>query len=404
MGGSLKQGWEVPPYPYDLLNGLKELAAKRAASMGLGHFVDVSVGDPCDEPPEIVKAALAEARGLRSYPASAGSPGLREAFASYMHRRFGVSLEVSQVAACTGLKELIGGLPGWLHLLQPDRDTVLYPRVGYPTYEMGARLAGLRPLAVPVDEDGRMDLDGVNSKDAVRSLVIYVNSPSNPTGALMDLKSVVEWGRGHGVTVVSDEAYAELTWDGDPQSALAWGEQGVLSLHSLSKRSSLAGLRCACYCGDRNLVGHLVEIRRHAGLMASGPAQYAAQVAWSDDAHVEPQRQRYKRRLELLVALARAAGAEASMPQGGIYVWAKARPGQDFLDPEKARPGQDSAARDKARPGQDSAAWALARRLAGDFGLVGAPGSLYGEEHGRHVRLAAVVEEDRLDELIEALS
>jgi aspartate/methionine/tyrosine aminotransferase len=375
MGGSVTQGWEVPPYPYDLLSELKELAEKRSAGMGLEQLVDVSVGDPCDEPPEIVRHALAEARGLRSYPASAGTVGLREAFAAYMLRRFDVSLEVSQVAVCTGLKELIGGLPGWLHLLRPDRDTVLYPRVGYPTYEMGARLAGLRPLAVAVDASGHMDLDAVSSKDAQRALVVYVNSPSNPTGALLDLKTVVDWGRMHGVTVVSDEAYAELTWEGKPRSALAWGEEGVLSLHSLSKRSSLAGLRCGCYCGDRSLVAHLVEIRRHAGLMASGPAQYAAQVAWSDDAHVEPQRQRYKRRLELLVSLARAAGAEASMPQGGIYVWAKGRPEEDLAD------------------------WALARRLASGCGLVGAPGSLYGEAPGLHVRLAAVVEESKLLEL-----
>ena len=359
-------GFEPPIYPFDRLAPLAEKAAAHD-----GGIVDLSIGTPADPPPPFVADALATPELARGYPASIGTAELREAAAGWLARRFAVEVPPSAVAACIGTKELVVGLPHWLHLRTPDRDTVLYPAVSYPSYEMGAILAGLRAVPVPVDDRWRLDVAAISADDAARALCLWSNSPGNPAGGLDDLAAVVAWGRDHDVTVLSDECYAEFTWDGPPRSVLQSGPEGVVALHSVSKRSNLAGLRVGFYAGDPGLVRYLADVRKHAGFMVPGPAQHAAAAALGDDVHAEEQAARYRRRLARLRAiLADGLGVEAAMPGGGIYVWAPA-------------------------PGGD--AWAMVERLAAEAGCLASPGEFYGPEAAGHVRLAVVVPDDRLE-------
>jgi succinyldiaminopimelate transaminase len=353
-----------PPYPYDRLDELKAVAADRP-----GGLVDLSIGTPCDAPPDAVVEALARSGAERGYPPSIGTAAYREAAAGWMARRLGVTVEPSQVAACVGTKELVAGVPQWLRLRRPDLDTVLYPVPSYPTYEMGATLAGCR--AVPYRQ-----LDDIDPADAARALCLWVNVPGNPTGALADLGEAAAWGRQRGVPVLSDECYVEFTWDGPPRTILEHGLEGLLAVHSLSKRSNLAGARAGCYAGDADLVRYLSEVRKHVGLMVPGPVQAAAVAAWADDAHVDAQRARYCARLDLLRQALAAIGVDAPMPQGAFYLWAPA-------------------------PGGD--AWALTRRLAADGGALVSPGEFYGREGAGHVRLAVVQPDERIGLVAERL-
>lgn len=357
-------GYVPPPYPYERLDAFKPLAAKFE-----GGLVDLSIGTPCDAPPQQVLDVLASSNSERGYPASIGSVDLRNAFSRWMQRRFAVTMDPKNISACIGTKEFVGTLPQWLKLRTPDRDTVLYPAVSYPTYEMGAVLARCRAVPVPMNDRGGLDLSSISELDAARALVLWVNSPSNPTGALDDLSAAASWGRSHGVPVFSDECYAEFTWQGPPQSILQHGSEGVVAVHSLSKRSNLAGLRVGAYAGDPELVSYLSEIRKHVGLMVPGPAQAAGVAALDDDDHVHQQRQTYLRRLSTMAdILQRWSGLPVGMPEGGFYLW--------------------------FRVGD---AWAFTERLAREGGALISPGDLYGSQGREFVRVAVVQNDEALD-------
>ncbi|MGC1513358.1 MAG: aminotransferase class I/II-fold pyridoxal phosphate-dependent enzyme [Acidimicrobiales bacterium] len=359
-------GFVPPAYPYDRL---APLAARARAHDG--GVVDLSIGTPSDPPPSAVLEALADSGAERGYPPSVGSVGLREAAQGWMRRRLDVEVPTSAIAACIGTKELVAGMPHWLRLRDPSRDTVLYPAVSYPSYAMGATLAGCRAVPVPVDAQWRIDLSAVASDDAERALCLWANTPGNPAGGLDDLGAVAAWGREHGVPVLSDECYAEFTWDGPRRSILAHGSKGLLAVHSVSKRSNLAGLRVGFYAGDAELVGYLSELRKHAGLMVPGPAQYAAAVALGDDDHVEVQARRYRRRLERAQhILSEAFDIKAPLPGGGLYLWF---------------------------PAPDGDAWAFTERLAVEGGCLVTPGEFFGPSGAGHVRLAVVAPDTRLD-------
>jgi aspartate/methionine/tyrosine aminotransferase len=212
--------------------------------------------------------------------------------------KFDIDIPLSQIAAAVGSKEFVVTTPQWMKLRTPSRDTVLFPAVSYPSYAMGATLSGCRPVAVPMTASGGIDISKISADDAKRALMIWMNSPSNPTGALDDMEAVVNWGRANNVPVFSDECYVEFTWQGKPTTALQYGTEGVIALHSLSKRSNLAGLRVAFYAGDADIVHYLKEVRKHAGLMVPGPAQAAGVVALNDVEGVKVQAQVYRRRLE----------------------------------------------------------------------------------------------------------
>jgi aspartate/methionine/tyrosine aminotransferase len=239
---------------------------------------------------------------------------------------------------------------------------VLYPAISYPTYEMGATLAGCR--AVPYER-----LDDIAESDAERALCIWVNSPANPTGELHDLPATAAWGRARGILVLSDECYAEFTWTGPPTTILREGTAGLLAVHSLSKRDNFAGARIGFYAGDRDLVHYLSEVRKHAGLMPAGPVQAAAVVALGDDAHVDVQRERYLRRLTRLREVLNAMGYAAELPAGAFYLWVAA---------------------------PDGDAWSAARDLATRAGIVCSPGDFYGASSAGWFRLAAVQPDERI--------
>ena len=357
-------GFVPPVYPYERLAGAKAIAEKHP-----GGLVDLSIGTPCDPPPAFVVDAMARSDAERGYPASVGSPRLREAAAAWMDRRLGVTVDPAAIAACVGTKEFVGTLPQWLRLRTPERDTVLYPAVAYPTYEMGAILAGCRPVPVAVDDRWRLDLSSIGEEDAARALALWVNSPGNPAGQLDDLAAAAAWGRAHGVPVFSDECYVEFTWEGDRSTILKHGSDGVVAVHSLSKRSNLAGARAGFYAGDADLVHYLSEVRKHVGLMVPGPVQAGAAAALDDDAHVDMQRDRYRQRLVRFREILARLGIEAPMPGGGFYLWAPA-------------------------PGGD--AWALTDGLARDGGCLVSPGDLYGPGDG-YVRVALVQPDERID-------
>jgi len=357
-------GFVPPPYPYDRLDACKALADAHP-----GGAVDLSIGTPVDPPPPAVVAAMAASDAERGYPPSIGTPALRDAVARWMHRRLGVTVPAADVAVCIGTKEFVATLPQWLHLRTPDRDTILYPEVAYPSYEMGAILAGCRPVPVRVDERWRIDLSSIDPDDAARALCLWVNTPGNPAGGLDDLDAAAAWGRAHGVPVFSDECYVEFTWAGERRTILRNGTEGVVAVHSLSKRSNFAGGRVGFYAGDRELVEYLREVRKHVGMMVPGPVQAGAVVALDDDAHVEAQRRTYHARLELGRTVLAALGVEAPMPEGGFYLWVPA-------------------------PGGD--AWALTERLAREAGALVSPGEFYGAAGAGHVRVAMVQPDDRL--------
>ena len=352
-----------PPYPYERLDVLKKLAETHE-----GGPIDCSIGTPVDPPPDAVIEELARAVGARGYPTSQGSLDLRSAASSWMNRRFGLDLAPEGVVACIGTKEFVGTTAGYLHLRTPERDTVLFPSISYPTYAMGATLAGLRSVPVAM-VDGRLDLDSISRADSDRALLLWSNSPSNPTGALDDLEDVASWGRRHGVLVASDECYAEFTWAGRPRSILEQGTDGVLAVHSISKRSNLAGIRCGFYAGDDDVLSFLRSVRQHAGFMVPGPVQAAVAVAYRDDEHVNVQRNRYRRRLEHMSEALQAFGVHAPMPDGAFYLWC-------------------------SKEGLDG--WALASLLAEQSGLVVSPGELYGDAGKDFVRIAVVQPDERL--------
>ncbi|HKY77549.1 MAG TPA: aminotransferase class I/II-fold pyridoxal phosphate-dependent enzyme [Acidimicrobiia bacterium] len=383
MSDDAAPGGFVPPiYPYFRLDALKQKAAEAP-----GGIVDLSVGTPNDPVPDIVIAALAEAGpGAAGYPRAIGGPALREAAAGWMERSFGVTLDPAQVVSVIGTKELVASLPHLLRLRDPSRDTVLYPAVSYPTYAMGAELGGCRAVPVPLGDGWHVDLSAVSEEDAARTLLLWVNEPGNPTGsqsAAGPLGDAVAWAQARGIVVASDECYVEFNWDEAGEfvpgaTALQAGIDGVLAVHSLSKRSNMAGYRCGFVAGDGDLVAYIASVRTHAGMMVPGPIQAAATVAWADDAHVVVQRDRYAERRNY----ARSRLAEAGLVDAGgpssFYLWLRS-----------------------ADPDEDG--WALTARLA-ETGTLVAAGDLYGEGGGDCARMALVQPLERLELAFDRMS
>jgi succinyldiaminopimelate transaminase len=364
-------GFVPPPYPYDRLDRLRPITDAHA-----GGTVDLSIGTPFDPPPASVIEALSSSGTERSYPPSIGTLAFREAAQRWMRRRFDIDVAASQIGATIGSKEFVATLPQWMHLRTPTRDVVLYPAIAYPSYEMGAILAGCRPVPVRVLPDGRMDLDSIEPDDAERALLLWVNSPGNPTGALDDLDAAAAWGRAHDVAVFSDECYVEFTWAGRGRTILESGVDGVVAVHSLSKRSNLAGVRVGFYAGDADLVSYLHEVRKHVGMMVPGPAQAAAIAALDDDEHVEIQRARYRARLDLLAGvLAEWSGEPVPSPLGAFYLWIPVDDG-----------------------------WAYTERLARDGGALVSPGEFYGADGAQFVRVAVVQPDDRVQMVADRLA
>jgi len=329
-----------------------------------GGIVDLSVGTPVDPVPARVREALAAASDAPGYPATAGTRALREAAAGWLSRRHQVTVDLGSVLPVIGTKELIAGLPALLGC--GPGDVVVYPTLAYPTYDVGARLAGARPVAA----------DAVAGLGPEPVRLWWLNSPSNPTGRVLPpehQREVVRWARERGTVVASDECYIELAWEERPFSVLHpdacdGSHAGLLAVHSLSKRSTMAGYRAGFVTGDPDLIAELLEIRKHAGMMVPGPVQAALTAALGDDDHADAQRARYAARRELLRPALEAAGWAVEHSQAGLYLWA-------------------------AHPARDG--WESVAALA-EAGILVAPGSFYGPSGGRHVRVALTATDERI--------
>ncbi len=355
-----------PPYPYERIDRFKHLGDAFD-----GGLVDFSIGTPCDPPLPAVLTALGSSGAERGYPPSVGTVSLLAAVQRWIDRRFEIDVPTAQIGACIGTKEFVGTLPQWLRLRRPDLDTILYPAISYPTYEMGATLAGCRAVPVAMTAAGGIDLASIDPADASRALALWVNSPANPTGALDDLGMAAAWGRSLGVPVFSDECYVEFTWADRGRTILEHGPDGVVAVHSLSKRSNLAGTRVGFYAGDGELVEYLREVRKHVGMMVPGPAQAAGVAALDDDLHVEQQRARYQHRLvRFAEILSQWSGLEVPLPDGGFYLW--------------------------FRVGD---AWAFTEQLVRECGALLSPGEFYGEAGREFVRAAVVQPDERIEQI-----
>ncbi|MCL2666096.1 MAG: succinyldiaminopimelate transaminase [Micrococcales bacterium] len=370
----------LPGFPWDSLTP----HAQRARSHPDG-IVDLSVGTPVDPSPPAVRAALEAASDSPGYPPTPGTPQLRQAVVDWFARRRGVSaLTERGVLPTVGSKELVALLPSMLGL--GPGDVVVHPCAAYPTYDIGARLAGARP--VPSDDPAAV----LDADDAVR--MVWLNSPSNPTGQVLDvpaLAAVVAAARraqarhGHRVVVASDECYAELAWESpwvdegvpsllDPRVA---GDDltGLLAVYSLSKQSNLAGYRAAFTAGDERVVAGLTGLRKHAGFMVPGPVQAAMLAALADDEHVVSQRARYARRRNALRRAFEDAGYVVDESSAGLYLWVRPTGAQD--------------------------SWTTVADLAA-LGILVAPGAFYGDDV--HVRVALTASDERVAHAVARLA
>lgn len=365
MSTKSSPGFSPPPYPYDRLQEISAVAKAHT-----GGMVDLSVGTPTDAPIDEVVEGLSGSHLERGYPTSLGSEELRESISSWLYRRFDIEVAASDIASCIGTKEFVASTPWYLKLRNPSKDTVLYPAVSYPTYALGAELAKCRAIPVPVGPNGELRLDAIGEDDLSRTLMLWTNSPSNPTGQLDDLSRLYQFANDTGIPVFSDECYVEYTWSAEPDSILKYGTNNVVAVHSLSKRSNLAGVRLGFYTGDNELTSYLALVRQHAGMMVPGPVQHVGAIAFADDAHVEVQRRRYRKRLEFMVNVFTAMGYNVEFPEGGFYLWFRSELEDGFE---------------------------LAGELAQKVGILVSPGEFYGEQSRPYVRAAMVADTERLD-------
>lgn len=351
-------GSRLPDFPWDTIADVRERAAAHE-----GGLIDLSVGGPVDPVAPSIQLALTEAAAAPGYPQTAGTPELRRAIVSALARRFDIAgLTEKSVLPVIGLKEAVAWLPTLLGL---RGATVVIPEVAYPTYEVGALMAECTVV--------RCDDPSAAPRDAS---LVFINSPSNPTGAVLSVEQMRAWvafARETGAIIASDECYLSLAWSAQPVSILHpkvtdGDNTGLLALHSLSKTSNLASYRGGTISGDEDLVQELLLVRKHAGLIVPGPIQAAMVAALSDDVHEKLQQSTYAaRRVTLLKALTEA-GFTVDDSDAGLYLWCRreAMSSRELLD------------------------W-LAER-----GILAAPGHFYGPAGANHVRISLTATDDRI--------
>ncbi|GAB2704382.1 succinyldiaminopimelate transaminase [Kitasatospora kifunensis] len=356
----------LPVFPWDKLEPYKARALAHPDGL-----CDFSVGTPVDSVPELIQKALAASTDTPGYPTVWGKPELREAIAGWLRRRVGAEIGPDAVLPTIGSKELVAWLPGQLGL--GPGDQVAYPRLAYPTYEVGARLCGATPV----------EYEDVEELDPARVRLIWLNSPSNPTGRVLtadQLRRAVTWARTHGALLVSDECYLELGWEAEPVSVLradvcGGSHEGLLAVHSLSKRSNLAGYRASFVAGDPVVVRELLEIRKHGGMIVPAPVQAATIAALGDDAHVVEQRARYAARRSALREALTGHGFRIEHSEASLYLWAT----------------------------RDEPCWDTVAALA-ELGILVAPGDFYGPAGDRFVRVAFTATDERVEAAVRRLN
>lgn len=358
---------DLPEFPWDQLAPAKVRAAEHP-----GGLCDLSVGTPVDDTPDFIREALADAGNAHGYPTVVGTDEVREAIGAWAARRGMVDVGPAGVIPTIGSKEAVAWIPTLLGVRAGD--TVLVPEVAYPTYDIGARLAGATPVPVDPTRPGTWP-------DAA---LVYLNSPGNPDGHVMSkeqLRNAIAWARGRGAVIVSDECYAALPWsepyvsEGVPSlldaNVCDCDPRGLLVLYSLSKQSNLAGYRGALIYGDPALVAPIVTARKHSGLMVPAPVQHAMAVALHDTEHVSAQRSVYEARRRLLLEALTRAGLDVDPASAaGLYLWV-------------------------ADPGAPQDSWVLVDRFA-RLGILVAPGDFYGAAARGRVRVALTATDERI--------
>ncbi len=349
----------LPDFPWDSLADARALAAAHPDGL-----VDLSVGTPVDPTPEFAQQALREASDAPGYPLTWGTPALRAAIVGYLTTRWrAAGLTDHGVLPVIGTKELVAWLPTLLGLT--GADTVVYPEIAYPTYEVGARIARANPVAC----------DDPSAIAALKPRLIWINSPANPHGRILDADETRAWvaaAREAGAVLASDECYGEFGWEAEPVSVLdprinGGSLDGLLAVHSLSKRSNAAGYRAGFVAGDPAVVGPLLEVRKHAGLIMPAPIQAAMAALLGDSEHVEAQRERYLRRRALLRPALEAAGYRVEFSEGSLYLWCTRG--------ENCRASIDHLA---------------------SLGILAAPGDFYGPAGEQFVRVALTATDERI--------
>ena len=334
---------KLPDFPWDALAPYGAIAKQHPEGA-----IDLSVGTPVDPTPEFIQEAFRKASNSPSYPVTVGTPELREAITVWAKKYLGASGDFG-VLPLIGSKEFVAWLPTFI-----EAQSVLYPDVAYPTYLVGSLLA--QAEATPVSLDATLWPEAE---------MAWVNSPSNPTGRVHseeEFKAAIEWSRKHKSIVVSDECYLEFGDSKKPTSILNYtggDNTNILAVHSLSKRSSMAGFRAAFIVGDPALIARILEVRKHAGMMVPLPVQIAMIAALSDEDHVAKQRALYNARRATLIPALRAAGFTIESSEAGLYIWAT-----------------------RNENCWDSVSW-----LA-ELGIIATPGVFYGELGASHIRIA----------------
>lgn len=320
--------------------------------------IDLSVGTPVDPTPAFIQNALTRHANSPGYPVTAGTVELRETLEKWARQRLGAQGDIG-VLPVIGSKELVAWLPTLL-----ESQHVLFPKIAYPTYLVGALLAKAQPTAVDIDAQTWPGAD-----------LAWVNSPSNPTGRVhteAELRAAIAWSRKNNSVVVSDECYLEFGDGSAPTSILQYTDgdnRNILAVHSLSKRSSLAGYRAAFVVGDPAIIARMLEVRKHAGMMVPLPVQHAMVAALSDDVHVGEQRSRYNARRAILRPALQSAGFSIEYSDAGLYIWATRH--EDCWN---------------------SITW-LAER-----GILATPGVFYGDAGARHIRIAMTATDEQIAE------
>ena len=352
-------GHKLPDFPWDALAPYGATAKEHPAGI-----IDLSVGTPVDPTPEFIQSALRDSANSPSYPVTIGTPELRASITEWARKNLGATGDFA-VLPLIGSKEFVAWLPTFL-----TASSVLYPEVAYPTYLVGALLAKAKATAVDIDPHTWPDAE-----------LAWVNSPSNPSGRVHsenEYRASIDWARKTGGVVVSDECYLEFGTNVTPTSILQYTDgdnKNILAVHSLSKRSNLAGYRAAFVVGDPALIAQILEVRKHAGMMVPLPVQKAMIAALSDSQHVAEQRDRYNVRKKSLIPALVAAGFTIDFSDAGLYLWAT----------------------------RNEECWNSISWLA-KLGILATPGIFYGEKGSRHIRIAMTATDAQIREAAARIS
>lgn len=356
----------LPDFPWDSLIPAREIAAQYPAGS-----VDLTIGAPVDPVPDAIQASLSANANWHTYPQTIGTPELRAAITQWLRKNRGVGGEPG-ILPTVGSKEMVALLPSFLGL--GENDVVAFPSVAYPTYDVGARLAGAKPQPLDTDSDPSTWPTNIS--------LLWLNSPGNPDGHVLSvdqLRSIVSWARTNNVIVASDECYGELTWQVDEapsvldERVVGDDYSGIFCLYSLSKQSNIAGYRAAFIAGDVSRIGAITEIRKHAGFLVPGPVQAAMVTALNDETHVNAQRDVYRRRRQTLIAALDSANlVNDPLSVAGLYLWVE-------------------------YAGENVTGWELVEAFA-RLGIVVAPGDFYGSEGAGRVRISLTASDWAIDQ------